>query len=78
MPTRCSPFRRPRPVPTYLQVRDTTYAGNPAWGYALLAATGPIATSAYPLAVNPGTTALLELHGPGTNPASKVCPRRRS
>ncbi len=29
----------------YLQVRDTTYAGNPAWGYALLAATGPITTS---------------------------------
>ena len=34
--------------------------------------TGPITTSAYPLAVNPGKTALLELHGPGTDPTKKV------
>ncbi len=65
-------FQAPAAGTYYLQVRDTTYAGNPAWAYALLAATGPITTSAYPLAVNPGRTALLELHGPGINPASKV------
>jgi Bacterial pre-peptidase C-terminal domain len=65
-------FEAPEAGTYFLQVRDTTYAGNPAWAYALLAATAPITTSAYPLAVNPGTTALLELHGPGTDPANKV------
>ncbi len=65
-------FQAPESGTYVLQVRDTTYAGNPAWAYALLAATAPIPTSAFPLAVNPGTTALLELHGPGTNPAIKV------
>src|SRR5262249_17783377 len=54
------------------QVRDTTYAGNPAWGYALLGVSGPIATSTDPLAVNPGTTAKLELHGPGTDSTKNV------
>jgi hypothetical protein len=52
----------------YLQVRDTTYAGNPNWCYALLAVTGPITTAVFPLAVNPGTTAKLELNGPGHDP----------
>jgi hypothetical protein len=65
-------FQAPDAGTYYLQVRDTTYAGNPAWAYALLAATGPITTSAYPLAVNPGTTSLLELHSPGTNPEGNV------
>jgi Bacterial pre-peptidase C-terminal domain len=65
-------FQAPAAGTFYLQVRDTTYAGNPAWGYVLLAATGPITTSAYPLAVNPGKTALLELHGPGNNPETNV------
>jgi hypothetical protein len=53
-------------------VRDTTYAGNSAWGYALLGTTGPITTSVYPLAVNPGTTALLELFGKGTDASRKL------
>ena len=65
-------FMAPRAGTYYLQVRDTTYAGNPAWGYALLATTGPVATSTFPVAVNPGTTALLELHGPGVNSESKA------
>ena len=65
-------FQAPSAGTYFLQVRDTTYAGNPAWGYALLGATGPITTSAYPLAVNPGTTALLELHGPGTEPGQET------
>jgi hypothetical protein len=65
-------FQAPEAGTYYVQVRDTTYAGDPAWGYALLAATGPIMTSTHPLAVNSGTTALLEPHGPGTNPAQKV------
>jgi hypothetical protein len=51
----------------FLQVRDTTYAGNPDWSYALHAVTGPAATFAFPMAVNPGTTADLELRGPSSD-----------
>ncbi len=65
-------FQTPEAGSYYLQIRDTTYAGNPAWGYALVGVTGPIATSTHPLAVNPGATAQLELHGPGADPANKV------
>jgi hypothetical protein len=49
----------------FLQVRDTTYSGNADWGYALHGVTGQAATSVFPLAVNPGTSADLELCGPG-------------
>jgi hypothetical protein len=56
----------------YLQVRDTTYAGNPDWSYALLGVSGPITKSVFPLAVNPGTTAKLELSGPGHDPSKTV------
>jgi len=56
----------------YLQVRDTTYSGNQDWSYALQGVSGPVTTSVFPLAVNPGTTAKLELHGPGNDPAKTV------
>jgi hypothetical protein len=65
-------FQAPEAGTYFLQIRDTTYAGNPSWGYALLGVTGPIATSTHPMAVNPGATASLELHGPGTDPAKKI------
>ena len=58
-------FQAPASGTYYLQVRDTTYTGNPAWSYALHGVTGPVATSVFPLAVNPGTTAHLEVRGPG-------------
>jgi hypothetical protein len=48
-----------------LQVRDTTYSGNPNWSYVLHATAGPFATSVFPLAVHPGATA--ELHASGIN-----------
>jgi hypothetical protein len=54
-------FQPPASDTYYLQVRDTTYAGNPAWSYALHAVSGPVTTSVSPLAVNPGTTAQLEV-----------------
>jgi hypothetical protein len=41
----------------YLQVRDTTYAGNPNWTYVLQATSGPYVTAAFPMAVRPGETA---------------------
>ena len=66
------PSRRCGPARTHLQVRDTTYGGDPAWGYALLATPGPVTTSTYPLAANPGARpAMLELHGPGIDPQTK-------
>jgi hypothetical protein len=49
----------------YVQVRDTTYAGNPSWCYALHAVSGEVATSIFPMAVRAGATAQLELRGPG-------------
>jgi hypothetical protein len=49
---------------TYLlQVRDTTYAGNPNWTYVLQATSGPYVTSAFPMAVNPGAKAELRASG---------------
>jgi hypothetical protein len=48
-----------------VQVRDTTYAGNANWTYALQATAGPVATAVFPLAVNPG--ARTELHALGVN-----------
>ncbi|HEX8203598.1 MAG TPA: pre-peptidase, partial [Isosphaeraceae bacterium] len=47
----------------YLQVRDTTYAGNPNWTYVLQVTSGPFVTSAFPLAVRPGATAELKAQG---------------
>jgi hypothetical protein len=61
-------FQAPAAGTYYLQVRDTNYSGNAFWTYALHAVTGPAATSVFPLAVNPGTTAQLEVTatGPGS------------
>ena len=51
---------------TYLiEVRDTTYAGNPNWSYVLQSTSGPVITSTFPMAVNPGKTT--ELHAKGFN-----------
>jgi hypothetical protein len=47
----------------YLQIRDTTYAGNPNWTYVLQATGGPFATSVFPMAVNPGTTQTVKARG---------------
>ncbi len=54
----------------FLQVRDTTYTGNPAWSYALHAVTGRVVTAVFPLAVNPGTTAHLEIRWAGRGPSA--------
>lgn len=47
----------------FLEVRDTTYGGNVNWTYALQATAGPVATSVFPLGVNPGKDATLTAHG---------------
>jgi hypothetical protein len=38
----------------YLEVRESTYDGDPRWVYALLATNRPYAAAVYPLAANPG------------------------
>jgi hypothetical protein len=47
----------------YLQIRDTTYSGNPNWSYVMIATAGPFATAAYPLTVRPGSRAELTATG---------------
>jgi hypothetical protein len=65
-------FQAPVSGTYYLQVRDTTYTGNPAWSYALHGVAGPVATSVFPMAVNAGTTAQLEVRGPGEDPPRSI------
>jgi hypothetical protein len=65
-------FEAPSGGTFFLRVRDTTYSGNADWCYALHGVTGQAATSAFPMAVNPGTTADLELHRPSSEKVMKV------
>ncbi|HZW29221.1 MAG TPA: PPC domain-containing protein [Isosphaeraceae bacterium] len=58
-------FRAPAGGAYFLEIRDTTYSGDVSWCYALHAMKGPVATSVAPMAVNPGTTARVEVCGPG-------------
>ena len=66
-------FAFPKDGTYYLQIRDTTYAGNPNWTYALHATGGPVATAVSPLAVNPGARAELHAKGPNLD-ASEAIP----
>jgi hypothetical protein len=68
----CLTFLAPSSGTFYLQIRDTTYAGNLSWSYALVAVSGPVASSVFPLAVNPGTNAALEIRGPGAGSSRTV------
>ena len=56
----------------YLQVRDTTYGGNANWTYALQATSGPVATSVFPLAVNPGKVTDLKAKGYNLDPSETM------
>jgi hypothetical protein len=47
----------------YLQVRDSTYDGDPRWVYALRATNQPYASHVYPMAGNPGKTIEVEAVG---------------
>lgn len=55
-----------------LQVRDTTYGGNPNWTYVLEATAGPVVSAVSPLAVNPGRTAELRARGPNLDPSTSL------
>ncbi len=56
----------------YLQVRDTTYGGNANWTYVLQATAGPVASSVFPLAVNPGALAEVHAKGPNIDPSETI------
>jgi len=56
----------------FVQVRDTTYGGNAGWTYVLQATAGPVATSVFPLAVNPGARADVHARGPNIDPAETI------
>lgn len=56
----------------YLQVRDTTYAGNANWSYVLLATPGPYAMTTFPIAVKAGETAELTVIGTNLDPGEVV------
>ncbi len=47
----------------YVQIRDTTYAGDPNWTYVLQATSRPYATSVFPMAVKRGVKAALQAQG---------------
>lgn len=58
---------------TYLlQVRDTTYAGNPNWVYVLQITPRPFATAVFPMAVRPGTTAEVRAEGFNLNESNPI------
>ena len=65
-------FRAPATGTYYLEIRDTTYSGNVSWCYALHAMKGPVATSVFPMAVNPGAETRVEVRGPGFDPARMI------
>jgi hypothetical protein len=44
----------------YIQVRESTYDGDPRWVYALRATNRPYVTHVYPMAANPGQTVEVE------------------
>lgn len=65
-------YEFPRDGAYYVQVRDTTYGGNPNWTYVLQATAGPVATSVFPMAVNPGAKAVLHARGPNIDPGEAI------
>src|SRR4029077_12142509 len=56
----------------YIQIRESTYDGDPRWVYALLATNRPYASHVYPMAGNPGRTIDVEPVGSARLSAPKV------
>lgn len=55
----------------YLQVRESTYDGDPRWVYAILATNKPYASHVFPMAANPGQTIDVEPIGSAKTLADK-------
>ncbi len=49
-------FKIPKAGSYYLQVRESTYDGDPRWVYAIVATNRPYASHIFPMAGNPGKT----------------------
>ena len=53
-------FTVPKTGTYYIQIRESTYDGDPRWVYALLATNRPYVSHIYPMAGNPGQTIEVE------------------
>ncbi|MFO0966859.1 MAG: PPC domain-containing protein [Gemmataceae bacterium] len=56
----------------YIQVRESTYDGDPRWVYALLATNRPYASHVYPFAGNPGKKIQVEPIGSAAKVSKKI------
>jgi hypothetical protein len=56
----------------FLQVRESTYDGDPRWGYAILATNKPYVSHVFPMAGNPGKTIQVEPIGSAKFAKAKV------
>lgn len=65
-------YRIPQKGTYYIQVRESTYDGDPRWVYALLATNRPYASHVYPLAGNPGQKVEVELLGSAASAAASA------
>jgi hypothetical protein len=64
---------RARESGTYLlEIRDTTYAGNPNWTYVLQGTAGPFVEAVTPMAVRPSQKAELHASGPNLDKAQAI------
>ncbi len=62
----------PRAGAYYIQVRESTYDGDPRWVYALFATTKPYVSHVFPMAGNPGKDIEVEAIGPGQGKKAKL------
>ncbi len=65
-------YQVPRSGTYYLQIRDSTYDGDPRWVYALLATDRPYASHVYPMAGNPNRKIMVEPVGSAARKAKQV------
>ncbi len=65
-------FKIPKTGVYYLQVRESTYDGDPRWVYAITATNRPYASHLFPMAGNPGKTITVEPVGSANDIKGKV------
>ncbi len=65
-------YKTPKAGTYYLQVRESTYDGDPRWVYAILATNQPYISHVFPMAGNPGQTVEIEPIGSARSIAEKL------
>jgi hypothetical protein len=65
-------YRIPKAGTYFLQVRESTYDGDPRWVYAILATNKPYVSHVFPMAGNPGKTIQVEPIGSAKFAKAKV------